>query len=266
MHSSVQLLIRAVKELIPLRRTRIMEQIVLEKTKGIVQSGPFRGVKYISRSHIHSAFSPKLLGTYERELSGPLEEAISQRYSLVIDVGAGEGYYAVGLALRLKEAKIIAFEMESSARDLLRELAQLNNVQEQITVHGFCTKQSLASHLSVDTTSLLICDAEGAEAILLDPVRIPALRNTFILVELHEGIIGGLSEEIRERFASTHIVRSIPQEPRARSEFPYKTLSTTLVPSFIDYAMDERRAYQQMWYWITPKMEAKSMACDSQMS
>lgn len=253
MHRAIPLLVRAIKELIPIRRTRIMEQIVLDKTNGIVQSGPFRGMQYISKSHRHSALPPKLLGTYERELSGPLEEAISMRYDLVVDIGAGEGYYAVGFALRLTNAKVIAYEMESSARDLLRELARLNNVQDQITVHGLCTKQSLTSSLSVEGKPLLICDAEGAEVILLDPVRIPALRSAFILVELHEGIIGGLSEEIRERFASTHTIQSIHQEPRARSEFPYKTLSTTLLPGFIDYAMDERRAYQQMWYWMKPR-------------
>ena len=257
--SAMQLLVRALKELIPLRRTRIMEQIVLSKTNGIVQSGPFRGMQYISRSHHHSAFPPKLLGTYERELSGPLEEAIRMQYNLVVDVGAGEGYYAVGLALRLAHAKIIAYEMESSARELLRELVRLNNVQDQITICGFCTKQSLASSLNGDGKSLLICDAEGAEVILLDPIRIPALRNSFILVELHEGILDGISEEIRERFASTHIIQSIHQEPRARNEFPYKTLSTTLLPSFIDYAMDERRAYQQIWYWMKPKPEANGI-------
>lgn len=225
----------------------------MAKTKGIVQSGPFRGMQYISKSHVHSAFSPKLLGTYERELSRALEEAIKIRYSLVVDIGAGEGYYAVGLALRLLNTKIIAYEMEASARELLVELARLNQVQEQITIRGFCTRQSLESSLNVDGQTLLICDAEGAEAILLDPIRIPALKNTFILVELHEGIIGGLSEEIKERFASTHIIQSIPQEPRARSEFPYKTLSTTLLPSFVDYAVDERRAFSQMWYWIKPR-------------
>jgi hypothetical protein len=263
MHRSIQLLVRAIKEIIPLRRTRIMEKIVLAKTKGVVQSGPFRGMRYIPRSHRHSAFPPKLLGTYERELSDPLEEAIGMQYSVVVDIGAGEGYYAVGLALRLAHARIIAYEMESSARDLLQELAHLNNVQDQITILGLCTKQSLASSLSIDGKSLLICDAEGAEVILLDPIRMPSLRNAFILVELHEGVIGGISEEIRERFASTHTIQSIPQEARARSEFPYKTLSTTLLPSFIDYAMDERRMYQQMWYWMKPRTAANGIVVNN---
>jgi len=259
MHSSLHFLARAIKEIVPLRRTQMMEQIVLAKTKAIVQSGPFRGMQYISRSHQHSAFPPKLLGTYERELSEPLEEAIGMQYDVVVDIGAGEGYYAVGLALRLTRAKIIAYEMEPSARELLRELAQLNNVQDQITVLGLCTKRSLASSLSGGGKSLLVCDAEGAEVILLDPIRIPSLRNTFILVELHEGVIDGISEEIRERFASTHTIQSIPQQPRARNEFPYKTLSTTLMPSFIDYAMDERRVYPQTWYWMKPRIETNGI-------
>lgn len=231
-----------------------MERIVLRKTSGIVQSGPFRGMQYISRSH-HNALPPKLLGIYERELSASLEEAIGLQPDLVVDVGAAEGYYAVGLAQRLAHAKVIAYEAEPSVRNLLYELAKLNKVQDQITIHGHCTREKLVSSLSVDRKLLLICDAEGAEVILLDPIRIPALRSTFILVELHEGIIGGLSEEIRERFASTHTIQAIHQEPRMRSEFPYETLSTTILPSFIDYALNEERMYRQMWYWMKPGLQ-----------
>ena len=77
-----------------------------------VLSGPFKGMRYPLRSSGQGGLLPKLLGTYERELSPAIERLISDRPTLVVNVGAAEGYYAVGLALRAPQAQVIAFEME----------------------------------------------------------------------------------------------------------------------------------------------------------
>src|SRR5438105_426555 len=71
-----------------------------------VLDGPFRGLRYPSASSLHSGLLPKLLGTYEAELHGPIEHLLKSRtYGAVVDVGAAEGYYAVGFALRCPEAR-----------------------------------------------------------------------------------------------------------------------------------------------------------------
>ena len=64
-----------------------------------VLQGPFAGMNYLNRSH-NSEFVPKLLGSYEAELSEVLEQIIAHDYRLIVDVGFAERYYAVGLARR----------------------------------------------------------------------------------------------------------------------------------------------------------------------
>lgn len=64
---------------------------------GVILSGPFKGLMY-PRESVGSAWAPKLLGTYESELSPTIERIVSGGYRSVVDIGAAEGYYAVGLA------------------------------------------------------------------------------------------------------------------------------------------------------------------------
>jgi isocitrate dehydrogenase len=49
--------------------------------------------------------------------------------------------------------------------------------------------------------ALILCDIEGAEDSLLDPVAAPALAHADILVEAHDGMRPGLSARLAERFA-----------------------------------------------------------------
>ena len=74
-----------------------LAHLVRERTGCSVTSGPFAGMRYIDAS-FGSAYIPKLLGTYEQELSNVLAGIIAKRPKAVVDVGAAEGYYAVGLA------------------------------------------------------------------------------------------------------------------------------------------------------------------------
>ena len=52
---------------------------ILEKLK--VASGPFKGLKYPSLNSYGSSLLPKLLGTYERELSDVINVICTKKYS-----------------------------------------------------------------------------------------------------------------------------------------------------------------------------------------
>ena len=122
--------------------TRYLARLTAEKTHSTVMAGPFSGMRYIESS-IGSALIPKLLGIYERELAPCIEEICRNRPELVVDLGAAEGYYAVGLARRLPDSRIIAFELEElGRRDLLR-LAQLNGVADRVEIRGTCAPADL---------------------------------------------------------------------------------------------------------------------------
>src|SRR4051794_6510848 len=91
-------------------------------TRGFVSGGPFRGLRYGSKS-IGSEYTPKLLGTYEIELREITEQLIARGFGLIVNVGAAEGYYAVGMAVRCPTSKVVAYEADEGGREMTREMA-----------------------------------------------------------------------------------------------------------------------------------------------
>src|SRR5437660_11467263 len=98
-----------------LRPIGYLTQLVRASTANQVRQGPFAGMRYIDRA-IGSAYLPKLLGTYECELAAIIEEVCARGPRLIIDLGAAEGYYAVGLALRNPQARVVGFEQLETGR------------------------------------------------------------------------------------------------------------------------------------------------------
>jgi hypothetical protein len=221
-----------------------------------VASGPFQGMYYIQDS-VGSVLVPKLIGIYECELHEVVEELVKSNVSKIIDIGAAEGYYAVGLAIRLADAQVIAFETEAEGRNLLVKLAKKNEVSDRIRILGECSVADFRNALDTSSKTAIICDVEGAESFLLDPDQIPKLREASILVELHPGKSPGINILLRQRFESTHNIQVIVQEPRTATDFPYQSFPINLFPkAYLENAVSEfRQPWEEImnWYWMIPK-------------
>ena len=193
-----------------------IKQHVLSSGSARVMSGPFRAMKYIDQSN-GSALLPKLLGTYERELH-PVVETISRtQYVTVIDVGCAEGYYAVGLALRLPGVTVEAYDIDPCARSNLKQLADLNDVSAQIVIGAECSDESVQALASQHC--LFICDIEGGERDLLDLHKRPALADFDILVEIHDGKTSAIIHDLLvTRFCHTHTLQFIRYEGRTAKD------------------------------------------------
>ena len=230
-----------------------LEHLVRKRTGGRVFGGPFAQMQYIEGS-VGSAYIPKLLGIYERELHRCVTEISALQLPLIIDIGAAEGYYAVGLARSNPQAQVVAFEMEERGRVLLQEMAAINGVSDRIDIRAKCEVEDLRQVLSNAPPSLIVCDVEGYEDVLLRPDQVPALQRAHLLVEMHDFILPGITETITERFATTHHVERVWQEPRHRSDFPFRSLGTALLPGgYIDWAVGEWRPVRMSWLQMTPK-------------
>ena len=244
-----------------LRPIGYLTHLVRRRCDERVRLGPFAGMRYIDCS-IGSAYLPKLLGTYERELVPTIEQECACRPGLIVDLGAAEGYYAVGLALRNPQARVVAFERAEAGRVALLKMAKLNGVGGQIEVRGHCDAPDLQSVLEShklehqrlgDPYPFILCDVEGDERFLFDPSVVPSLQRAAILVEAHEFIYPGITEELCERFASTHRVELIWQALRSRVDFPFRNLGTRLIPKlYLDWAVSEWRPIQMCWLWMQP--------------
>ena len=95
----VETLKKLLRSLVPERYRPIgyLEHPAKTRTRMYVASGPFKGTRYGELSFF-SAYIPKLLGIYERELWGLIEAICESGPTLVVDIEAAEGYYAIGLA------------------------------------------------------------------------------------------------------------------------------------------------------------------------
>lgn len=218
-----------------------------------VLKGPFAGMNYGDQSQ-GSAYIPKILGIYERELNGVVAKILADEPDVVIDIGAGEGYYAVGMALKLPRAKVLAFEMEETGRASISEMCALNGGVENLDVRGKCEAADLLQELKDKKNATVICDVEGYESVLLDPETVSDLKHTRILVELHDFIIPNITDTIRERFASTHDIEHIWQEDRSVEDFPWKTFITKILPrSYMEWSVSEWRPVKMAWFWMTPR-------------
>jgi hypothetical protein len=216
---------------------------IYEKIIGwCVLAGPFRGLRYVPEA-VGSVHAPKLLGTYERELHPQLAALIAHAPDVVVNIGAGEGYYAVGLARRLVQAKIIAFEADDRGRELTGRVAALNRVGRRVEVRGLCTPADLATALRGTQRPAVVIDAEGAEGEILDPVRVPDLARAVILVEVHDFISPLLGDLLLGRFAPTHRHVEIWSRSRTAHDLPGFTRLATLTPwrGQAVRAMDEQR-------------------------
>jgi hypothetical protein len=214
-----------------------------------ILSGPFKGMKYHPVS-TGGEFFPKFAGAYEKELHEVIERACRFSFDQIIDVGAAEGYYAIGLALRLEKAHVYCYDGNPGSRWLLGENARMNKVVDRITFGHWCSQDTLWELLGRDKKTLLFCDCEGGEEILLNLDLVPGLSNTTIIVEIHDfpppGRIGTL---IRERFQNTHNIDAIISSARTRADLP---LDMELDQEEVRDALDEGRPTTMEWLVMTP--------------
>lgn len=194
-----------------------IEHIVARQGR-CVSDGPFQGMKY-GQEAFFSAYAPKLLGCYEAELHGAIELLLQRKYQSVVDIGAAEGYYAIGMALRLPMAQIVAFEEDEHAQQLCLEMALLNGVADRVEVRATCTPPLLDQTLQpfAEAETLIICDVEGYESELMNPRSVPALTQCDLIIEMHDCLAPKVTSTLLERFAGTHnvqIIESVARKPQ----------------------------------------------------
>lgn len=231
------------------RRINKITQAIVKRYGLKVLAGPFAGMLYVAEPGGSSL--PKLLGSYETELHQWVTAIINTDYGKIINVGCAEGYYAVGLALKVPETRVFAFDIDPRARQLCEKMAKRNGVSERVEVRGECNCEGLDALL--DERSLVIFDCEGCELGLLDPGRVPNLRVSDVLVELHDFIDRSISPTIISRFADTHDISLVSGLERDPSNYP-------ALETFNDWdrhvAVAEFRPERMQWAYMRAKHSA----------
>lgn len=213
-------------------------------TNNQVVSGIFQGMKFPYMDFRgYLGITPLLLGTYELEIHEELNSLLkNNKYSEVVNIGAAEGYYSVGIALKQPSARIISFEVVPFLLEKCRQLSEANNVSERFEYHGWCDVNSM-SKIEISKRGLVFCDCEGGEFDILDPKLCPNLLKCDIVVEFHDLFKNEISKTIIERFESTHEIIILDQRVRNEREFSF--LKGLSLSEKFDAIFEERRGFQQ---------------------
>lgn len=234
------------------RRLRRISRKLIARYGAFVLSGPFAGMAYVPRA-TGSALAPKLLGCYEAELHGFLNRIFDAEYTEIVDIGCAEGYYAIGLALRLPNTRVYAFDTDPSARQLCKNMSQVNGVASRVFIERICDIERLRT-LPLER-SLVVCDCEGYELELLRPDLVPKLCTCDLLVELHDFVNPIISDTLLSRFVDTHDIELVKLTKREPTIYPELSIFKAEDQRL---AVAEFRPEVMQWAFMTSKVKSNA--------
>lgn len=215
-----------------------------------VQAGPFEGTRIAPRfAWGNASIGAVVLGCYEEQLHPIIEELIDGAPDLIVNIGSAEGTYAVGLARRVQDARIVAVDIEPDAIEAVRENGALNGIEGRIDTRCGIESSELNSLLAAAKRPAVVIDCEGCEKEYIDLGRVPALAGSVILVEVHERLVPGIGDLLRHRLASTHHITEIFES--GRNPHQYEVLrSMHSIDKWL--AVCEGRDETMSWFWCRP--------------
>jgi hypothetical protein len=227
-----------------------------------VAYGPFAGLQLDPQSWWSAADrGGMILGCYEAQVLRVLQSLCVGARSMV-DVGAADGYYAVGAVKAGMVPLAFCFEMSPAGQAVIRSNAAANGVADKIAVAGIADAEFLdwipEDYWNEDDASVFLVDIEGAEFDLLTSNVLERLRKSRIIVELHEakGVSPSEVDALIERAAphfQCDVITSGPRDPGAIQELAAWSDDDRWL------LMSESRSYDMRWLVMTPTSEPASL-------
>ncbi|MDH0898491.1 hypothetical protein N5C12_03845 [Comamonas aquatica] len=177
------------KETIRERQERISLE-VFQLCKKTVCYGPFKGMK-LSEDNWWGKLDlgSQCLGLYEKELLEIISKFKKNEFTTLIDIGAADGYYAVGMLFSGKVQHAICFEQSQKGRETIQRNFEYNNSPGKINIleeANIVSLSKISNYLTNKT--FVIIDIEGAEFNLLTDDILNKLHLCTIFIEIHNWI------------------------------------------------------------------------------
>ncbi|MBK9330056.1 MAG: hypothetical protein IPM95_12305 [Sphingobacteriales bacterium] len=222
-----------------------------------VRNGLFKGLVYPGFEAAGSAVFPKFIGSYESELIPVFKQVIDGRYDTILDIGSAEGYYANGLSLTMPEATVYAYDVDERARNICRQIAQLNGLESRVLIGEKMDAAGLANFDFSNKKAFVLSDCEGYEKMLFTKENMHNLKNTDVLIEVHDLFDLTISAYLRDVFAATHDIRVIASVDDVKKAQMYSFPETdTLDLNTRRIIFAEGRMAAMEWFYCTPKTSA----------
>ncbi|MFA5040884.1 MAG: hypothetical protein WC464_04540 [Bdellovibrionales bacterium] len=209
------------------RRRRVVEKV--DRLFGsTVAYGPFRGMKL--SKHPRWSYADRasiMLGLYEKEVLESLQK-VPPSYKTFIDLGAADGYYAVGVLINNMFERSYAFEISEEGQSVIKQTAALNGVSDRIAVGGKADKDFF-KHLPADELgrTVVLSDIEGGEFDLFDEAVFGVLKDAIFIIELHDWFFEdgpARLQKLKDAAKKTHEISAFTTGSRDLSQF--KELAT----------------------------------------
>jgi len=126
------------------------------------------------------------LGIYEYEILVELEVLLEGQNKTFIDIGAADGYYAVGALFSGLCGKVICFEQSEAGRTTIRDNWKANGAHGSLIVQGEANNESLSALKESDVNNaVVLIDVEGAEFDILTEPVLEKLKRCVVILEVH---------------------------------------------------------------------------------
>lgn len=167
---------------------KALARSVFKEYGGVIQRGPFAGVKFDGQANIsEAAHGLKVFGLYEEPV---LERLLGHAgVDTFIDVGAGDGYYPVSLLAKGGFRQAFGFEATEAGRAAIARNASLNGVADRLRIFGRAGDNfvSQLNSLKLDwNATIILIDIEGAEFNLLNEELLTLTQGARYVIELHD--------------------------------------------------------------------------------
>lgn len=241
------------KAVVKLRRRRISKHL-FDMYGGEVQRGPFTGLKLDRRNTASKGLlALKIFGLYESVVVDAITE--SGPYGDLINIGACDGYFTLGLLKAGLATRSICFEVFRQRQQAIRRYAQDNGLGEQVIVLGEATENigvEIARHQFEPKKSLMICDIEGAEFDLLSRSFLEQLKGATMVVELHDRVnLGDTAPRQRliDRLPEDYEYRILNWQP---PDFQKIEILDELADNDLALVLSEGRKVRGEWLFAWP--------------
>ena len=157
-----------------------------KKNDFTVKNGLFKNLKINKDISWGKAdIASKVYGLYENNIQKVLGKI---KKPILIDIGAADGFFAIGCIYSGISKHCYAFEQSDLSRSALAKIAEINQVSENITIKGEVTNQNFLSLLpqNIDfSKAIVLCDIEGGEYSFFTEKILKKLEKSHIIIEIH---------------------------------------------------------------------------------
>jgi hypothetical protein len=225
------------------------------KMTNIVKAGPFAGMKLSNEGWWGgSDKAARLLGSYEDSIQEKIyllsEEITAANF---VDIGAADGYFAIGVSRFPSIEKVFAFEVSEIGRNSLQHNALINDIHN-IIIDGLADVEKISIIEDQNERLIYLIDIEGAEYELLSKDFLSVVRNSHLIVELHPFLVAnGDSKQssLLNRCEDYFHINFIDHFPKPRPTDDMLGLNEDEVL----LAYSEGRAVPMQWLFLTPRSD-----------